>query len=72
MKIKEFEHPPIVFENYHIFEYSTYRVLPMEIQYTRTMPAPAIYIFRMLYLYFLESHDSFVLNPKSQHSEMNS
>ena len=51
-KRKWFEHSPIVFENYRIFEVF-YRILPIEIPYSHTMPAPLLSIF-------LESHDSFV------------
>jgi len=54
-KRKWFEHPPIVFENYHIFEVF-YRILPIEIPYSRTMPAPLLSIFLECRIYtFRES-----------------
>ena len=58
IKLKQFEHLPIIFKKYRIVAVF-YRILLIEILYSRTMPThPAIYIFRMSYLLFLESDES--------------
>ena len=71
-KWKWFEHLPTVFEKYRIFVIF-YRILLIEISYSRTMPAhSAIYNFRMSYLYIFRESWLIYPNPKSQSSDVKS
>jgi hypothetical protein len=79
MKVKKkiFERLPIVFKKYHIFAvlYCMLCMLLTEEPYSRTMRThPTIYVFTMQYLYFLESHESWLIypNPKPQPRDLNS